>query len=153
MSQKLSFAKNLLTTRCKTHLLFVAEFSLCKKQSYLILVEKVVIWKKNHSLLVTKVALYEKSLVPRFKVCLILVAEVAHHKNHLLHLAKFACYWLQNLLAACFRGGVTFYNFVKKLLQHRKFFCQFLRKFKNTYSVEHLQTTVSENDRKTSINF
>ena len=118
---------------------FLIFFNLLFMKSTSFLVLKFA-WYSLQKLLITKVTCYilQNSLVTRCRSC---------------SLRKIIRYSLQTLLAACFRGGVTFYNFAKKWLQHRKIFCEFLRKFKNTYSVEHLQTTVSENDIKASINF
>ena len=141
-------------------------FLFAKNKVYLILVEKVVIWKKitryslqkllfmkSHSFLVLKFAWYSLQKLLITKVTCYILQNSLVTRCRSCSLRKIIRYSLQTLLAACFRGGVTFYNFAKKWLQHRKIFCEFLRKFKNTYSVEHLQTTVSENDIKASINF
>ena len=75
-------------------------------------------------LLVAEVARCEKLFVTRCKLCSLLVSEV------------------ESLFTTLLKNDCNTGNF-----------SEFLRKFKNTYSVEHLQTTVSENDIKTSTIF
>ena len=131
--------KKTLVTRCKIRPLLVSEITCCKTL--------LVIRSKIRTLLVAEVALCKKSLITRCKIWLILVEEVAHCKKSLVtfckirfvtrsrscSLRKIIRYSLQTLLAARFRSGVTFYNFVKKWLQHRKFFVNFCENLRTPF--------------------
>ena len=85
---------------------------------------------KNHSLLAAKLVRY--SLQKFFAA-----------KNHLLLVVKFARCSLQKWSHFC----------SLKWLQHRSFSCNFLRNFKNTFSVEHLPTAATEKNIKMSTDF
>ena len=68
-------------------------------------------------------------------------------------LQKMTFYSLQNSLVALCRSGVTCYYVIKKGTSVQVFSHEYLRNFKNMYSVEHLWTAASENNMKTSTNF
>ena len=123
-----------------------------------------------HSLLVTrcKITRYslqnslitrcKKSLVTRCKIRSLLVAEAARCKKSLVtrcrscSLQKITRYSLQNITYSLQKWS-QFLQLHEKVTPAKMFSCEFLRKFENTYSVEHLRTAASENNIKTSTNF
>ena len=115
----------------RNHSLLVAKFARYSLQKLQVpkhlslLVAKITLYSlqkllvaKNHSLLVAVVASSKKSLVTRCKICLLLDAEIYEEVLWL--------YW--------------------KVTPAEVLSCKFLQNFKNIYSVEHLQTSASENN-------
>ena len=107
-----------------------------------------------HSLLVTRCKItrhsMRSSLVTHCRGCSL--QKVTRHslqkllvaKNHSFLVAKFV---------RCSLKWSHFLQLYEKVTPAQVFSCEFLRNFKNTYSVEHLQTVASENNIKTSTNF
>ena len=108
-----------------------------------------------------------KSLVTRCRSCSVQknnpnsLQKLLVAKNHLFLVAKFARYSLQKnhlLLVAKFARCLLqkwshFLQLYEKVTPPQVLSCEFLRNYKSTYSLEHLQTAASENNSKASTNF
>ena len=112
----------------------------------LLVVKSLVTRGKIRQLLVAEVACCKKSLVSRCRSCSLQkvtrysLQKLLVAKNHSLPVAKFARCSMQK--------WSHFLQLYEKVSPAQVFSCDFLRNFKNIYSVEHLQTAASENNIK-----